>query len=185
MTLTHNSILDGGLMDSSEIRSELESLHPSAFGWAMVCCGRDRDLASDVLQQTYCRILQGDASYKGKSKFSTWFFGVIRFVAKEEFRRRKRSPSSTQGNVSVESIEIVDSGLVSIEQFELAEQLNEALEKISQRQREVLHLTFYENMTIEQTAELLQISIGTARQHYQRGKANLSRILSAHRELER
>lgn len=90
VTHTSKSIDVAGSMESGEIRKQLAQLHKSAFGWAMVCCGRDRDLAAEVLQQAYCRILTGDASFAGKSNFSTWVFGVIRNVALEEFRHQQR-----------------------------------------------------------------------------------------------
>ncbi len=171
-----------GSMESDELRNKLAALHNSAFGWAMVCCDRDRDLAADVLQQAYCRILGGDASFAGHSEFSTWVFGVIRNIAREEFRRRSRGPLS-QSIALTDAV--TDADEISIEQRELAEQLGAAMQQLSDRQREVLHLTFYENLTIEQAAEILETTVGTARQHYARGKAALHRILSANRELER
>jgi len=175
-----------GSMESDEFRKELAKLHKSAFGWAMVCCGRERDLAAEVLQEAYCRILTGDASFAGKSEFSTWVFGVIRHVAHEEFRHQQRRRRFFQPNaqIAAQACAVVDFDHVTIEQHELAEQLCSALEKLSNRQREVLHLTFHENMTIEQAANILDITVGSARQHYQRGKASLRRLLVIRRELE-
>jgi len=158
-------------MGSDSTKDQLAQLHDGAFGWAMVCCGRDRDLASDVLQQSYCRILNGDASFGGRSEFSTWVFGVIRFVALDDLETS-----------------LHDSGRfddAEIEHRELSDQLWAAMEQLSDRQREVLHLVFYEELTIEQAAEVLEITVGSARQHYQRGKESLRRILAASREFER
>ena len=171
-------------MESDAIKEQLAELHNSAFGWAMVCCGRDRELAADVLQQAYCRILAGGATFAGQSEFSTWVFGVIRHVAREETRRRQRQRQRFQPIApSVAKAKVVDGDQAEIEQRELAEQLSAALAKLSQRQREVIHLTFYEEMTIQQAASILKISVGSARQHYARGKAALHRILAANREV--
>lgn len=170
-------------MDSDFIREKLSRLHTSAFGWAMVCCHNDQDLAAEVLQQTYCRILSGKAKYAGKSEFSTWVFGVIRHVAYEEYRRqRKHFQHATPFTANALASEEYDH--VTLEQQELADQLQAALMKLSDRQREILHLTFYEDKTLEQAADILEISVGSARQHYQRGKTSLQCILSQHRELE-
>jgi DNA-directed RNA polymerase specialized sigma24 family protein len=48
---------------------------------------------------------------------------------------------------------------------------------LSPRQREVLHLVFYQDLTIAAAAGVLNISIGSARVHYERGKAQLRRLL--------
>ena len=173
-------------MESGEVREQLAQLHESAFGWAMVCCGRDRDLAADVLQQAYCRVLSGHSAFAGKSTFSTWVFGVIRHVAHEELRLRHRRRLLVQPDCSIPARECAAVGFedAAIEQRELAMRLNAALERLSDRQREVLHLVFYEDMTIEQAAHILKITVGSARQHYQRGKSSLHRILATCQELE-
>ena len=173
----------GVSMLSDAIRQQLAQLHNSSFGWAMVCCGRDPDLAAEVLQQAYCRILTDASSFAGKSEFSTWVFGVIRHVAHEEIRRRKRQRRHFHSiDSAVAQAHAPRGDHAEIEQRELAEQLGLALEKLSARQREMLHLTFYEGMTIEQAANVLEIAVGSARQHYHRGKVALHRILAVNRE---
>jgi RNA polymerase sigma-70 factor (ECF subfamily) len=45
------------------------------------------------------------------------------------------------------------------------------------RQREVLDLVFFHEMTVEQAAEVMDVSTGTARTHYHRGKLRLLELL--------
>jgi DNA-directed RNA polymerase specialized sigma24 family protein len=52
------------------------------------------------------------------------------------------------------------------------------------RQRDVLHLVFYQEMTVEEAADVLGVSVGTARTHFARGKGRLREILAA-REKQR
>ena len=53
-----------------------------------------------------------------------------------------------------------------------------ALARLSRRQREVLELVFYQDLSIEEAAETLAISIGSARTHYARGKRKLVQRLT-------
>jgi RNA polymerase sigma factor (sigma-70 family) len=158
-----------------ELERELEQLHSESWGWALACCARDRDLAEEVLQTAYLRIISKRAAFNGDSSFRTWVFGVIRWTARTELRRRLfwiRRHTNSDG-----AIALVDTsrGADEIaEQSDEREQLTHALETLSRRQREVLQLVFYHDMTIEEAARVMRVSLGAARTHYERGKKALA-----------
>jgi RNA polymerase sigma factor (sigma-70 family) len=58
-----------------------------------------------------------------------------------------------------------------------AARLARALNVLPRRQRELLHLVFYEQLSIREAAGLLGISVGSARTHYERGKHRLRETL--------
>jgi RNA polymerase sigma-70 factor, ECF subfamily len=161
-----------------ELERELGQLHSESWGWALACCGRDRDLAEEVLQNAYLRIVSRRATFNGDSSFKTWVFGVIRWTARTEMRRRlfwiKRHADSDG------AIQVADGARgadVIAEQVEEREELIRALESLSRRQREVLQLVFYHDMTIEEAARVMKVSLGSARTHYERGKKSLAQRL--------
>jgi RNA polymerase sigma-70 factor (ECF subfamily) len=41
-----------------------------------------------------------------------------------------------------------------------------------------MHLVFYQELSLQEAAEVLRIPLGTARTHYERGKARLRQLLS-------
>lgn len=51
-------------MEISELKAELEKLHPASFGWALSCCRQNQADAEEVLQMVYLKILQGKARYR-------------------------------------------------------------------------------------------------------------------------
>ena len=159
------------------IEAELASLHPSCFGWALACCGRRRDDAEDVLQDVYAKVLSGRAVFREQSTFKTWLFGVIRLTAMEHrrwrFLRRREVLVEELGDVPAPT-----SASAPIVDRETAAALARALGQLSERQREVLHLVFYEGLTIAEASGVMGVSLGTARLHYERGKAGLLAILN-------
>src|SRR5258706_11303976 len=155
-------------MDQPTLRDTLTALHPASFSWAMLCCRGNRDLAEEVLQIVYVRVLGDQARFSGKSSFRTWLFAVIRNTARSEYRRRWWS------NLLLSKSESVPSPAASFEEsVDRADDLaavRAALEKLPARQREVIHLVFYEDLTISEAAKVMQVGVGSARQHYARGK---------------
>ncbi|WP_339677797.1 hypothetical protein [Cyclobacterium marinum] len=65
-------------MKKPQLENLLKELHQAAYHWSRQCCSFDEDLAKDVLQQVYLKILEGKAIYKEKSHIKTWLFSVIR-----------------------------------------------------------------------------------------------------------
>jgi RNA polymerase sigma-70 factor (ECF subfamily) len=165
-------------MSPTEVEAELERLHGESFGWALNCCGWDESEAEDVLQTTYLKIVSGTARYGGRSTFRTWLFGVIRRTA-QEFYRRTKAHQSRAVHLVVDEIPVAvkDDPAERMDRAEASRRLVDALEHLSDRQREVLHLVFYQDLSIAEAAEVMDVGLGSARTHYERGKARLRTLL--------
>lgn len=180
----------------SSFENDVAALHASSFGWAMACCDRDPDLAADVLQQAYFKVFSGKARFDARSSLRTWLFGVIRLTALESRRYRvlrlwsstpkRRSPVDPSDPHEGEDEPPGDapSPSASLAERQRAEAIERALAALPPRQREVLHLTFYEGLTVREAAEIMGISSGSASVHYERGKSRMSELLreSGHHE---
>lgn len=162
-------------MNIAELKAELERLHEASFGWALSCCGHNWAQAEEVLQTVYLKILQGKALYRGESKVQTWLFAVIRKTAITEHRKQfLRSLNSTDDeHAAISNSRPAD----ELEQSEMQRRFREALRRLPARQRETLHLVFYQDLSLREAAEVMSISIGSARRHYERGKKRMREIL--------
>lgn len=160
----------------AHVEAKLERHHADCFAWAMACCGRDRTEAEDVLQTSYLKVLDGRAVFAGRSSLKTWLFGVIRRTAAEH--RRWRALRRFRPAGLAEREDPAPDAATAVAASESGARLVGALATLTARQRELLHLVFYQDLTIAEAAGVLGISIGTARTHYERGKQRLRQLLS-------
>jgi RNA polymerase sigma factor (sigma-70 family) len=159
-------------------RVQLETNHSASFAWALNCCGYNRAEAEDVLQTVYLKVLDGRAIYNGRAAFRTWLFSVIRNTAASQRRwsalRRLRLVTFDQG---VHDRAPGSDPAESLHRSECSARLRWALGFLPRRQREVLHLVFYQDLTVADAAMVVGISVGSARTHYERGKTRLRQLM--------
>ncbi len=160
-------------MNDENLREMMEMNHTSAFGWALYCCNGDCEEAADVLHSVYVQILEkGSKSFKGKSSFKTWLFSIIRNTSKRRrfqlnLRVKKLRDSIFRTQVDAKGIED------RIQENQARARILRLLETLSRQQRQVLQLVFYHDLTIEEAAVVMGVSVGSARTHYARGKSRL------------
>jgi RNA polymerase sigma factor (sigma-70 family) len=159
---------------ASNLEASLEALHEASFGWARSCCDGDADDASDVLQSAYVKVLSGAARFAGASSFRTWLFGVIRLTALESRRRRWRELPIDGMAEPMSSAPAADAALAQAEEHAA---LRLAVARLPDRQREVLHLVFQQEMSVAEAAAAMGVSVGSARVHYDRAKRRLRALL--------
>ena len=165
-------------MDDRSLERDLEAIHPACFGWALTCCGWNRDQAEEALQASYVKALEGKARFDGHSSLRTWFFGVVKRTAAEQRRCRFARKLVPDRWLARQSARLVAPNPETLSrEAEERRRLRECLVVLPERQRDLLHLVFYQEMTVEASAETLGISLGTARTHYERGKARLRKLL--------
>jgi RNA polymerase sigma factor (sigma-70 family) len=153
-------------MNRTQLDHLLKTHHRDAYLWARQCCSFNDDLAKDVLQQVYLKILEGKATLNDEEKAKTWIFSIIRYTAIDHLRK-------TGKFISIEDAEEI----ADIEEEVDLTDYKAIISLLPRMQQEVILMVFYHQMTIEQSAEVLEISIGTARTHYDRGKKNLKKLI--------
>lgn len=143
-----------------------------------------------MLHATYCKVLDGRAHFEGRSEFKTWLFGVIQRTAREQARwgwlrldRLERWWQGAEGDGSGDNRgNNTGDRMGEGDGDARLGVLTNALTRLSPRQQQVLHLVFYQELTIQGAADVLAMPVGTARTHYERGKARLRQLLIASEE---
>ena len=155
-------------MANKTIQDLLVLHHKDAYLWALQCCLYNSDNAKDVLQIAYLKVLDNKAVFKNKSSFKTWLYSVIRFTAIDFYKKQPKYVVLEDNNYQVPAVD---------NKQDL--NLKKYLEALPDRQRQVLLLAFYHDLTLEAISKVLDLHIGTVRTHYQRGKDSLREQLKA------
>lgn len=149
-------------------RLALEAMHAQVFGWALTRCHYEREAAEDLVQQAYVELLSGQAKFDERSSLKTFVFAVVQNLAKSRYRR-------IASRLRLISEVAHDSG----EQHADAPVPNDhsvlwrAVQCLPQRQRDIIELVFCRDMTIEEASNVMGVTTGTGRVHYDRAKKAL------------
>ena len=122
----------------------------------------DAHWAEDLLQEVLVRAYRGLSRFRGESSLRTWLFRILVRLASEPERWQRRDRAD-----SLESLEIPDSldplPDHSALSRELGQRIDEAMERLSPRQRLALHLRAVEGMDYAAISSVLECSNAAAR----------------------
>jgi RNA polymerase sigma-70 factor (ECF subfamily) len=144
----------------------------------------NRDLAEDMFQETWIRVLERGRQYDPKYEFSTWLFSIARHLTVDHLRKKK--PASLDGlldeeeGVSLDPPDLRPSALELVAQHEQAERISAALVGIAAEYREAIVLRFQEGLALEEIAAVTGAPLGTIKSRLYRGlNALLPRLKGA------
>ena len=173
---------DDALVNNPQVsRKALAAIHSQLYGWALTRCGFDRSAAEDLIQEAYVAVLSGAARFDHKSTLKTFLFGVVQNLARSRFRQiASRMRLVTTYTAGAEHQGQDEARMDDRE----SRQVWKAVEALPARQRDVTELVFCRDLTIEEAAAVMGVSVGTGRVHYDRAKKALAGRLSALRNTD-
>jgi RNA polymerase sigma-70 factor (ECF subfamily) len=150
----------------------------------------NRELAEDLFQECWMRVLVRGSQYNGNARFDTWLFTIARNLVIDV--RRKRSTASLEEmceNADDERpFEVPSSDPTPFDLYQTQEnghRVAEALLTLDPLHREVLVLRFHEELSLEEIASVTRAPLSTVKSRLYRGLATLKpRILAAERPAE-
>ncbi|MBI5531577.1 MAG: RNA polymerase sigma factor [Deltaproteobacteria bacterium] len=144
--------------------------------WAVRLLG-DRSLAEDAVQDAFVVALRRTAMVRDASE-RTWLLEVTRRVC-SGMRRAGRRIEPLSGEERGAGREPGTDGAADASAMDRQRSaaIERCLGRLPDRQREILYLVFGEGLTVEQAAQVVEVSPGTARTHYHRGKEAMREML--------
>jgi RNA polymerase sigma-70 factor (ECF subfamily) len=144
----------------------------------------NRELAEDLFQETWIRVLERGYQYDGKHEFSTWLYAVARNLSIDYLRRKSPvSLDELMDNEEHAPLELADPRPLAWEvaaEHEQAERISAALVSIPAGYRETVVLRFQEGLALEEIATVTGVRLGTVKSRLYRGlNMLLSRLQGA------
>jgi RNA polymerase sigma-70 factor (ECF subfamily) len=147
----------------------LTSLQDVWFRFCLSQLRGDRDLAADATQETALRFLRQLPTFRGESQLQTWSLSIALNVVRETRRRR--------ANESLDAKQDAIAATPRVARLNEDENalLKQTLASLSDRQRQAITLRFFEELSVDQTATVMNCATGTV-------KATVHQALRALRE---
>jgi RNA polymerase sigma-70 factor (ECF subfamily) len=150
---------------------------------------RNPEDAEEVTQDAFIRAHRGLGNFRGESAFSTWLYQIATNLARNRYWywwRRKRSQSiSFDAPIGADSdttlAEIIPAdvetpGDITVNQ-EYVAHIAQGMERLGAKHREVLILRNVKNLSYEEIAGILGISVGTVKSRIARARESLRATL--------
>ena len=142
----------------------------------------DQELAREVTSDVFFEVWASAERFRGDSKISSWIFGIARFKCLEALRQSGRLKRSRVIATDDEPISQVPNEQESATQLDARDELRRVaslLDRIPREQREALEWTVVGGQSLEEVAELQNVSRDTVKTRISRARRSLRRLLGA------
>ena len=142
----------------------------------------DRDICTDIVQDTMIKFYLNKDSYREFAKFSTWIYTIAGNLARTEYQRKRRRNFFSISSFGEEdkSFDIPDNSNrpdIATDMNLKNEIIQKALLKVRDTYREAVILRDVQELSYEEIAEIMKIEVGTVKSRINRGRAELQKYL--------
>lgn len=141
---------------------------------------KDADEAKDLTQDVFLKLFVKLASFKGKSKFSTWLYAFtynhcVNYVTRSTAKKIEKQ------SISSDTIENIgeDEPEIGIEEMKVA-QLKKVMELISPDEKMILLLKYQDNLSIKEISDALELGESAVKMRLKRAKDKLVQTYAKH-----
>jgi RNA polymerase sigma-70 factor (ECF subfamily) len=143
--------------------TELVDRHYAAiYAFLRRLCGTDTE-AADLTQRTFSRVWQAIAGFGGRSSLKSWLHGIARHVWLD-WLRRNHHRETTASEAWWDSLTDPAPGPdETASRTDLSATLYTAVDELPEELRTTVHLHYYQGLTLQETADSLEIATSTVK----------------------
>lgn len=140
---------------------------------------RNNEDAEEIAQDAFLKAYQSIKSFKGESKFSTWFYRIVYNMAISKTRKKKIDTSNIDDfQFSDEAVSDSFEAYAALEQQEKSEQIRTALKKLKEEESLIISLFYLNENSVEEISEITNFTISNIKVKLHRARKKLFAILS-------
>jgi RNA polymerase sigma-70 factor (ECF subfamily) len=150
------------------------------FNYALYMTG-DRDVASDLLQDTFLKAFRFFEKFEHGTNAKAWLYRIMRNTYINEYRRIRRLPDHVEYDEQLSSYQMIQQGGTVNDELRrkldvgmFGDEVANAIAALPEKFKSVVILRDVEDLPYEEIAEVLDIPIGTVRSRLHRARALLS-----------
>jgi RNA polymerase sigma-70 factor (ECF subfamily) len=163
--------------DTQALQELIAAYGQRMYAFALRLTG-DPVRAEDVMQESLVAAWQGAKRFRGSGRLIAWLLGIVHHRAMESFK--KPAPVVEDG-LGENAAGPAAGGPLLEDQTALSEQrraLRLALRRLSPEHRAVLELVFYQGLSLQETAQVCGVPLGTVKSRLNYAKASLRGVLT-------
>jgi len=163
--------------DMDALQALIEAHQARVVGTVAKMLGDDVD-SEDIAQQVFIRVWNSAGRYTPTAKFTTWLFKITRNLVFNELRRRKRHPTTPLERKEDDfEYQVADPGspspAASMLDGELQTAIQHAIDSLPEAQRMAIILRRYEELSYEEIADVLKLSVPAVKSILFRARGDL------------
>ena len=164
--------------DRAAFRTVYNAYKDRVFSIALYTLHGNADLAADVTQQVFVKLMNSIAKFRGDSEFSTWLYRLVTNACLDAQRRLKSRSFAVDSNV-LETLPDPASLEKAFARTQTAELVKRAVSALPSKLRLAMLLRYFDELSYEEIAVALNCSRGTVASRLNRGHRLLAKSLAS------
>jgi RNA polymerase sigma-70 factor (ECF subfamily) len=158
--------------DSAAFEKIMSHYEPYVLGllWRMT---GDTAKAEDLCQETFLRVLRGLPRFRGQSGLKTWIFRIAQNTAVDLFRGAEPRTEPLEDETGCPAAPAPSGPAEALERAQLRARVEKAMASLPALPKAVLHLFYWDELTVAEIASVLGLPEGTVKTHLFRGRKAL------------